>query len=400
MKDIYYKFRAFMVTWLLRLLPRPSPMIFKGPGSALILTEQVGLLGYRKALIVTDNFLAGSGILDGIKHTLNECAVDYAIFDGVLPDPAFDQVQAGEAVLRSEQCDAVIAVGGGSVLDAAKAIALLHTNPGQLEDFDGIQKSKNPPVPLFAVPTTAGTGSEITLAAVISDPVTHVKVPIIDSKMIPGFVALDAEIMKGMPRGITAATGMDALTHAVESYLSTASTPATEVHAKAAVRLIFKHLTRAWHNGDDMESRDAMAMASFYAGAAFGRTSVGYVHGIAHQLGRTCHTPHGNANAMVLPEVLAAYGACAHQRLAELARLVGLGDQRDAEATLADKFIKAISAMRDELELPLKPKDLKASDIPGIVTDAMTEAGELYPVPRYLSEAEVTVIVRGLLEAA
>jgi alcohol dehydrogenase class IV len=166
------------------------------------------------------------------------------------------------------------------------------------------------------------------------------------------------------------------------------------------VRLIFEHLPRAWHNGDDMESRDAMAMAAFYAGAAFGRTSVGYVHGIAHQLGRICHTPHGNANAMVLPEVLAAYGACAHQRLADLARLVGLGEARDAEATLADKFIKAISAMRDELELPLKPRDLKASDIPGIVADALTEAGELYPVPRYLSEAEVTVIVRGLLEAA
>jgi alcohol dehydrogenase class IV len=214
MKDVYYKIRAFMVTWLLRLLPRPSPMIFKGPGSALTLAEQVALLGYRKALIVTDEFLAGSGILDGIKRILDESGVDYVIFDGVLPDPAFDQVQAGEATLRSEKCDAVIAVGGGSVLDAAKAIALLHTNPGQLEDFDGIQKSKNPPVSLFAVPTTAGTGSEITLAAVISDPVTHAKVPIIDSKMIPGFVALDADIMKGMPKGITAATGMDALTHA------------------------------------------------------------------------------------------------------------------------------------------------------------------------------------------
>lgn len=400
MKEIYFKLRAFVVTWLLRLLPRPSPMIFKGPGSAIVLTEQVALLGYQKALIVTDSFLAGSGILDGIKRKLEDTGVAYAIFEGVLPDPAFDQVQAGEAVLRSERCDAVIAVGGGSVLDAAKAIALLHTNPGELEDFDGIQKSKNPPVPLFAVPTTAGTGSEITLAAVISDPVTHSKVPIIDSKMIPGFVALDADIMKGMPRGITAATGMDALTHAVESYLSTASTASTEVHARAAVRLIFEHLPRAWQDGNDMESRDAMAMAAFYAGAAFGRTSVGYVHGIAHQLGRTCHTPHGNANAMVLPEVLAAYGACAHERLADLGRLVGLGDGREPDHAVADRFIKAIAAMRDQLELPLKPRDLKATDIPGIVADAITEAGELYPVPRYLSEAEVTVIVRGLLEAA
>lgn len=399
MKEIYFKFRAFIVTWLLRLLPRPSPMVFKGPGSANVLAEQLALLGYRKALVVTDSFLAGSGILDGIKATLDRTGVEYAIFDGVLPDPAFDQVQAGEAALRSARCDAVIAVGGGSVLDAAKAIALLHTNPGDLAAFDGIQKSKNPPIPLFAVPTTAGTGSEITLAAVISDPVTHAKVPIIDSKMIPGFVALDAEIMKGMPRGITAATGMDALTHAVESYLSTASTPATEVQAKAAVRLIFEHLPRAWHNGEDMASRDAMAMAAFYAGAAFGRTSVGYVHGIAHQLGRICHTPHGNANAMVLPEVLAAYGACAHRRLADLAQVAGLGEPGDSEAALADTFIKAIAAMREELELPTKPRDLKAADVSGIVADAIAEAGELYPVPRYLSEAEVSAIVRGLLPA-
>ena len=260
--------------------------------------------------------------------------------------------------------------------------------------------SKNPPVPLFAVPTTAGTGSEITLAAVISDPVTHTKVPIVDSKMIPGYVALDADIMKGMPKGITAATGMDALTHAVESYLSTASNAGTEVQAKAAVRLIFEHLPRAFHNGDDMESRDAMAMAAFYAGAAFGRTSVGYVHGIAHQLGRTCHTPHGNANAMVLPEVLSTYGVCAHKRLADLARLVGAGEASDSDAKLAGAFIQAIIDMRLELELPLKPKGLKEQDIPGIVDDAIAEAGELYPVPRYFSESEVERIVRGLLAPA
>lgn len=400
MKEIYYRIRAFAVTWLLRLLPRPSPMVFKGPGASNILAEQLSLLGYGKALIVTDSFLAGSGILDGIKSTLERTGVEYVIFDGVLPDPAFDQVQSGEAVLRAEGCDAVLAVGGGSVLDAAKAMSLLHTNPGDLRDFDGIQKSKNPPVPLFAVPTTAGTGSEITLAAVISDPQTHAKVPIIDSKMIPGYIALDAEIMKGMPGGITAATGMDALTHAVESYLSTASTATTEVQAKAAVRLIFEHLPRAFHNGGDMESRDAMAMAAFYAGAAFGRTSVGYVHGIAHQLGRICHTPHGNANAMVLPEVLETYGACAHRRLADLARLVGLGSGSDGDARLANAFIQAVFDLRKELQLPLKPEGLQEKDIPGIVEDALAEAGDLYPVPRYFSEEEVTRIVRGLLATA
>lgn len=399
MKLFYYKIRAFVVTWLLRLIPRTPPVVYKGPGSALVLAEQVAVLGLRKVLIVTDNFLHTSGLLDGILGQLDAGGVEYAVFDGVLPDPAFDQVRAGEALLRTEGCDGVVAVGGGSVLDAAKLIALLHTNPGDLAFFDGIQKAKHPGVPLFAIPTTAGTGSEITLASVITDPVSHRKVPVVDSKLIPGYVALDADIMKGMPPGITAATGMDALTHAVESYLSKASNASTELQARAAIRLIFRHLTRAWHDGSDLESRDAMAVASFYAGSAFGRTSVGYVHGIAHQLGRICHTPHGNANAMVLPEVLAAYGNCIHPRLAELAVLVELGAETEPQSALAKKFIQSIIDMRAEMELPLQPEGLKASDIPDVVAEAITETGDLYPVPRYMSEAEITAIVRGLLPA-
>ena len=399
MKELYFKFRAVVVTWLLRLLPRNPPIVFKGINSALTLCEQVAVLGYTKVIIVTDNFLGGSGILDGIKATLSKHEVEFVVFDGVLPDPAFDQVQEGEAKIRTERCQAVIAVGGGSVLDAAKMMAMLNTNPGTLESFDGIQKSKNPGLPLFAIPTTAGTGSEITLAAVITDPVSHRKIPIVDGKMIPGYIALDAEIMKGMPPGITAATGMDALTHAVESYLSKASSATSEEHARAAIRLIFKHLLRAFHDGGDMDARDGMAMAAFYAGAAFGKTSVGYVHGIAHQLGRVCGTPHGNANAMVLPEVLAAYGDCIHQRLADMAGFAGIGEAGDGTSVLAGKFIQAIVDMRTEMELPLQPKDLKAGDIPGIVDEAIAEAGSLYPVPRYMSEAEITRIVNGLRAA-
>ena len=399
MKILYFKLRAIVVTWLMRLLPRNPPIVFKGPNSSLALCEQVGVLGFDKVMLVTDEFLNSSGLLDKIKATLDKQGVEFAVFDAVLPDPAWDQVQAGEALIRTERCQAIIAVGGGSVLDAAKMMAMLHTNPGSLASFDGIQKSKHPGMPLFAIPTTAGTGSEITLAAVITDPVTHRKAPIVDSKMIPGYIALDAEIMKGMPPGITAATGMDALTHAVESYLSTASNASTEEHARAAVRLIFKYLQRAFADGGDMEARDGMAMAAFYAGAAFTKTSVGYVHGIAHQLGRVCGTPHGNANAMVLPEVLAAYGDCAHQRLADLAVLAGIGELSEGRANLAGKFIQAIIDLRNELKLPLQPKDLKAADIPGIVDEALKEAGELYPVPRYMSEEELTRIVNDLRAA-
>lgn len=399
MKNLFYKFTAFVVTWLLRLLPRNPPMVFKGNNSALALCEQVSILGFSRVIIVTDDFLGSSGILDGIKAILTRTEVEFVIFDGVLPDPSFDQVQAGEAQLRAEKCQAIIAVGGGSVLDAAKMMALLHTNPGTLESFERPQKSKNPTLPLFAIPTTAGTGSEITLAAVITDPISHKKIPVIDSKMIPGYVALDAEIMKGMPPGITAATGMDALTHAVESYLSRASTAATEVQAKAAVRLIFKYLIRAYDNGGDMEARDAMAMASFYAGAAFGKTSVGYVHAIAHQLGRVCSTPHGNANAMVLPEVLNAYGDCVYPRLADLARLVDIGTATDSDQRLAEQFIQAITEMRQVLQLPLQPQGLKPEHLTDIISEALAEAGALYPVPRYMSADEIEVMVKRLLPA-
>ncbi|NNC55630.1 MAG: iron-containing alcohol dehydrogenase, partial [Pseudomonadales bacterium] len=254
-------------------------MVLKGEDSALQLAEQLSVLGYRNVLLVTDQILRELGVLDEIVKTLQRNGVEVAIFDGVLPDPAFDQVQAGEKLYRENNCDAVFGVGGGSVLDAAKMISMLHTNPGELKSFDGIQPCKHDGAPLFVVPTTAGTGSEITLAAVITDPVSHDKHPIVDSKMIPAYVALDAKLMRGMPPAVTAATGMDALTHAVESYLSRASSAQTEVQAIAAVQLIFNNLVRAYRDGNDMEARDAMAMAAFYAGAAFGKTSVGYVHG-------------------------------------------------------------------------------------------------------------------------
>jgi alcohol dehydrogenase class IV len=193
---LYYKFRAFLVTWLLRLLPRSAPVVFKGGDSALTLCEQIAALGFTKVIIVTDNFLGGSGILEGIKARLAEVSVEYVIYDGVLPDPTFDKVQEAQQLLSAENCQAIVAVGGGSVLDASKMLAMLHTNPGELKRFDGIQKCRNPGVPLFAVPTTAGTGAEITIAAVISDPVSHTKVPVVDSKMIPGYIALDPVIMK------------------------------------------------------------------------------------------------------------------------------------------------------------------------------------------------------------
>ncbi len=313
------------------------------------------------------------------------------------PNPSFDQVMEAEALLDREGCEAVIAIGGGSVLDAAKMAALLHTNPGPLRKFDGIQKAKNPPLPILAVPSTAGTGAEITLAAVITDPDTHRKIPVVDTKLIPSYIALDPNLMKGLPPGITASTGMDALTHAIESYLATSSVPSTEVQAKAAVRLIFSYLSRAYQDGDDIEAREAMALAAFYAGAAFDRTSVGYVHGVAHQLGRVCDTPHGTANAMVLPEVLEAYGDNVHVRLAELAMVAGTAVTGESIEQQANGFIEAIRRLRAEMDMPLKPESLDSQAIPEMVAETIKETGALYPVPRYLRRSTITGLFEALL---
>ncbi|MBT8151615.1 MAG: iron-containing alcohol dehydrogenase [Gammaproteobacteria bacterium] len=395
MKILYYKLRAILVTKLLRWIPRNAPLVLKGENSSLQLADQLSLLGYHNVLLVTDTILRELGVLNELLATLQRNGAEVSVYDGVLPDPAFDQVQAGEKIYRENNCDAIFAVGGGSVLDAAKMISMLHTNPGELKSFAGIQPCKYAGAPLFVAPTTAGTGSEITFAAIITDPVSHDKQPIIDSKMIPSYVALDPQLMRGMPPAVTAASGMDALTHAVESYLSKASTAQTELQAIAAVKLVFDNLVRAYRDGDDMEARDAMAMAAFYAGAAFGKTSVGYVHGIAHQLGRVCGTPHGNANAMVLPEVLRAYGSCVDSRLAVLARAVDM--QGDSDAELASQFIESIVAMRAQMEMPTQPKGLKTEDIALITRQALAEAGSLYPVPRYMKAAEIREIVGALV---
>jgi alcohol dehydrogenase len=397
---LYYKFRAFLLTWMFRLMARNIPLVLQGAGSSTLLCKHVSLLGYSSVIIVTDKFLNDSGILDGIKAALKDHGVSFCIFDAVLPDPSFDQVQQAQKMAQAENVQAVVAVGGGSVLDAAKMMAMLHTNPGELSDYNRPFTMKNVGLPLFAVPTTAGTGAEITPVAVITDPDTHNKVPVLDGKMIPGYIALDADIMRGLPPGITAATGMDALTHAVESFVATSSYHGSEDQARAAVRLIFKFLFRAWENGDDADAREGMALAAFYAGSAFSKTSVGYVHGIAHQLGRLCGTPHGNANAMLLPEVLSAYGDCVYPRLAELAVVAGIADPDSGEKQRALAFIQAIINLRKQMDMPLEPRGLSMTSIDEVLKEVIKETGELYPVPRYLSREELRALVVPLVKGS
>ena len=306
------------------LMPDRTPVTMVGPGSAKELCAAIAHAGVERCLVVTDRGLVGIGLVGRIVADLEAAGVAAVVYDGVEPDPTTAQVEEGLAAMREGRAQAVLAVGGGSPMDAAKIIAAMATNDKPLSKLTGWFKIRKAPAPLFAIPTTAGTGSEVTIAAVVSDPVTHIKDFVVDPKLMPSMAALDASLMTGLPPHITAATGMDALTHAVESYLSSTSTEQTERNAKMAVRLVFANLAKAHADGDDLAARSAMALASYYAGMAFSRTSVGYVHAIAHNLGATYGTPHGWANALVLPHVLDFSEDAARARLADLADILGL----------------------------------------------------------------------------
>ena len=310
--------------WVTRLLPVPQPTLLIGPGASSRLGQAVGGVGHRKVLVVTDAVVARLGLLRGLTDALAASGTAHAIFDRVTPDAPLPVIEAGIDEYEAEGCDAIIAFGGGSVIDAAKAIGLASVNGKHPRELVGYFRGRRAPPPLYAVPTTAGTGSEVTVAAVISDPEHARKLVIADTRLVPRLAALDPTLMTGLPPAITAATGMDALTHAVEAYIGQWGTAYTDRMALAAVALIYRHLPVTCRRGKNVAAREGMALAACYAGLAFTRANVGNVHAIAHQLGGLYHTPHGLANAIMLPPVLRWCTAAAVPKLAELAVHAGV----------------------------------------------------------------------------
>jgi len=386
LKVPYYKSMAKVMKIAAAIVPMPKPTLFTGEDSSLELCQAISQLGYKKLLIVTDEVLVKIGLLDKIKARLSELNVAYVIYDGVLPDPTYDQVHTGVDILRNNHCDAILAVGGGSPIDASKAIAAKATNDKSLEKMAGLFKLRKAPMPLFAIPTTAGTGSEVTIVSVVSDPITHQKTPIIDPKLVPVMAALDGGMMLGLPASVTAATGMDALTHAIESFISVNATPDTDAYGLAATRLIMENLETAVKDGKNLEARQNMAMASYYAGLAFTKASVGYVHAIAHNFGAYYSTPHGLANSIVLPHILDYSKGSIINRLAQLAEVSGLRKGNETNTQLADKFIAKIRSMLKEFDIPEQLDTLKTDDIPKIAKSALEEAHNNYPVPKYMDQ--------------
>ena len=383
-----------------RYIPIPQPTLLVGPGASQRLGEVVAGFGHTKLLIVTDAIIAKLGLLDGLCKALEQGGAKYVVFDEITPDAPIPLIERGIAFYRDNACDALIAVGGGSSMDAAKAIAIAIANPKPLRNLAGYLKGIHAPEPIYAVPTTAGTGSEVTVAAVIADPEQHDKIVIVDPRLVPRMAALDPELMTGLPPHVTAATGIDALTHAVEAFVGNWTTPTSDGMALAAVGLIFGNLRTCYRDGRNLAAREKMALASTYAGLAFTRANVGYVHAIAHQFGGKYHTPHGLANAIMLPHVLEFSSPAITARLARLALRAGVGSEDESEDELAQKFLDAVRQLNHDLAIPTHLDALREADIPALAKAACHEAHTGYPVPRYMSQEVCEGLIRKVLPPA
>lgn len=379
------------------LLPIPQPTLLVGPGSSRRLGEAIAGFGHRKVLLVTDRMIAGLGLTSALVSALTEKGTSHVLFDGAVADAPIPSIEQGIKLYAAQGCDAIVAFGGGSPMDTAKTIALAVSNNKSPAKLVGYFKGMRPPVPLYAVPTTAGTGSEVTVAAVISDPRKHRKLVIADTRIVPSMAALDPLLMTGLPPAVTAATGIDALTHAIEAYIGNWTTAGSDRMALAAVGMIYRYLPRAYRDGADLEAREQMALAATYAGLAFTRANVGYVHAIAHQLGARYGTPHGLANAIVLPHVLEFLAPAVPDRLAQLADAAMVQGKRDRPTTRAKKFVASVVALNRELGIPATLDALRERDIKALAKAACWETDTSYPVPRYMSPEDCARLLRRIV---
>ena len=375
-----------------RLLPWRTPEVYTGDGSLLRVADILRENSLRRPFVIASRRQCADEHFRRLQEVLDMQDILLSIFSAVEPNPSVETVEKIAEQYRIDRCDCFLVIGGGSPMDAAKAAAALLVRPNRsLSSLAGLLKVRRRIPPFIAVPTTAGTGSETTIAAVITGR-DHRKYAVSDLCLIPRYAILDPTLSAGLPPHITAETGMDALTHAVEAYLSRFyNTRKTREQAERAVVTIFSHLERAYRDGASLPDRAAMLQASFDAGAAFTRASVGNVHAIAHTLGGLYGVPHGLANAVLLPLVLEDYGAAAYPRLAHLAGLLGL--KGDTEATRAKAFIAEIRAMNARMNVPDRFDCIRDEDIPLMARWAAQEANPVYPVPVIYDEARFARVI-------
>jgi len=385
-----------IVGFMLGLIKQRQPLLLAGPGCALTLCEDISRFGGTHVLLVTDKILLGLGLLDPIRNKLLDLGLKLTLFSDVEPDPDFGIVRQGVALGKRQGCDAILAVGGGSVIDVAKVLSAAIGIDADVKTLKGFMKVKAPVIPLYVAPTTSGTGSEVSIGAVITDEVTHKKDGVASPLLCPLVAALDPELMVGMPPSITAATGLDALTHAIEAFISRNATADSDRFSLVAIKLIFSNLETAYNKGSDLDARQSMAIASTYAGLAFTRVLVGYVHAISHALGGAYGIPHGLANGIVLPHILRYSMSAVPERFAEMAIAVGLGEPGEASLILGERFVDAVQDLNDSIGIPRTMDALRHEDMPAIASAALREAHTVYAVPRYMSQDDCLTILHQL----
>lgn len=358
-------------------------------------------LGVQSVLLVTDAPLRRGGITAPLEALLARSGVRLCVYDQTCANPTSQNVEDALALYHREGCQALVAMGGGSSMDCAKAVGARVAYPKKtLAQLKGVLRVLRKLPPLVAIPTTAGTGSEVTLAAVITDSQTRHKYTITSFPLIPAYAVLDPTVTFTLPPHLTATTGMDALTHAVEAYIGRSTSRETRALALEATQLIFTHIEAACRDGHDLAARTGMLRAAYKAGAAFSKSYVGYVHAVAHSLGGRYNTPHGLANAVLLPVVLRHYGSAAHKKLHALGVAAGVASPEDPHAAGAEKFIAAIEALNARLHIPKTLPGIQAEDIPALARHAAREANPLYPVPVEMDAQELEIFYHQIAEGS
>ena len=376
----------------------PTRNVF-GEGAVNEIGALMSSLNVSHAMIVTDKFLAQSGMAASIQEILSGSGIRSVVFDGAEPNPTDKNVEAGVAFFQQNGCDSIISLGGGSSHDCAKGIGLVASNGGTIHDYEGVDKASKDVVPLMAINTTAGTASEITRFCIITDTTRKVKMAIVDWRVTPKIAVNDPVLMKGMPASLTAATGMDAMTHAIEAYVSTAANVLTDSAALMAVKMIYQYLPKAVANGDYMKARDKMAYAQYLAGIAFNNASLGYVHAMAHQLGGYYNLPHGVCNAILLPYVEEFNLIGNLNRFRDLAEAMGEKVEGLSTGDAAAKAIQAIRTISKQVGIPanLKQLGVKPEDFETMAENAMKDVCCLTN-PRKATKEQIIEIYRRAYE--
>lgn len=369
--------------------------IISGIGSTAEIIKELNDLHAKKVLLITDPGLVQAGVAQQVVEMLKQAAVEVEIFDAVEPDPSIQVATKAAEMAKNVKANVLIALGGGSAIDTAKSAALLVTNGGYLKDYAGVNKVVKPILPLIAVPTTAGTGSEVTIFAVMSDPEKQEKFTISSALIAPAVAVLDPLLTLKLPPSVTAFTGMDALTHAIEAFTSSIAQPATDALALSAIKLVLKHLPVAVGRGDNIKARDGMLQASLLAGIAFNNAFLGLAHAIASPLGGHFHVPHGLANAVMLPYVMEYNLPTAVRRYAEIGCALGLQAVGDTPRAVAEKTVAAITQLARDINIPEKLSNIGAKEelLPLVARDALKSIQLKFNV-RNASEKEILALLQ------